>query len=107
MSINWIKSSYSVGGNCLKWIKSTYSDNTSCLKWSKSSQCANGADCLKWHKSSRSITGDCVKVSEDASVVHIGDTKLESATDPDGPYLTFSLDAWNSFVAGVRMGEFG
>jgi len=74
------------------WIKSSYSGQH---------------DCVKWRKSSYSVdTANCVKFSSDEEVVHIGDTKLETATDPDGPYLTISVDSWRSFVAGVKHGEF-
>ncbi|WP_433494622.1 DUF397 domain-containing protein [Micromonospora sp. CA-248089] len=48
-----------------------------------------------WRKSTRSGTqGDCVEVSDNlAGVVGVRDSK-----DPAGPVLTFTPDAWRTFV---------
>ncbi|MEU4788103.1 DUF397 domain-containing protein [Micromonospora tulbaghiae] len=48
-----------------------------------------------WRKSTRSGTqGDCVEVADNlAGVVGVRDSK-----DPAGPVLTFTPDAWRTFV---------
>ncbi|OHX04977.1 DUF397 domain-containing protein [Micromonospora sp. WMMB235] len=48
-----------------------------------------------WRKSTRSGTqGDCVEVADNlAGVVGVRDSK-----DPAGPALTFTPDAWRTFV---------
>ncbi|WP_443034590.1 DUF397 domain-containing protein [Streptomyces sp. BE303] len=33
--------------------------------------------------------------------------QIRDSKDPDGPALRFPADAWRSFVAAVRAGEFG
>ncbi|MFE7193362.1 DUF397 domain-containing protein [Kitasatospora sp. NPDC057541] len=50
---------------------------------------------LVWFKSSYSSNegGDCVEVAETAESVLVRDSK-----DKSGPHLTFSADAWESFV---------
>lgn len=63
--------------------------------------------CVKWRKSTYSAdTANCVKFSEGEGVILLGDTKLETNTDPDGPHQTYSVDAWRSFIAGIKRGEF-
>lgn len=51
---------------------------------------------LAWFKSSYSDGegGACVEVATTPTVIHVRDSK-----DPDGPTLTFSADAWQSFTA--------
>ncbi|MFE2723650.1 DUF397 domain-containing protein [Kitasatospora sp. NPDC059327] len=58
----------------------------------------------QWRKSSHSNNGGtCVEVAADSpGLVPVRDSK-----DPEGPALVFPSDAWRSFVAGVRVGEFG
>lgn len=57
---------------------------------------------VRWQKSSRSSAeGQCVEVARLTGTVATRDSK-----DPQGPALTFSGDAWLSFVAGVKAGEF-
>ncbi|MEU1424838.1 DUF397 domain-containing protein [Kitasatospora sp. NPDC005751] len=57
-----------------------------------------------WAKSSYSTNGgECVEVS--ASVP--GAVPVRDSKDPEGPALVFPNDAWQSFIAGVRTGEFG
>jgi Domain of unknown function (DUF397). len=92
MTTAWAKSSRCNSNACVKWRKSTYSTDSNCLKWRKSSFSAD--------------TANCVKFSPGDEVVHIGDTKLETATDPDGPYLTVSVDTWRSFIGGIKGGVF-
>ncbi|WUH18568.1 DUF397 domain-containing protein [Streptomyces sp. NBC_00448] len=60
-----------------------------------------------WFKSSYSDNGGtCVEVAanliEARGVVPVRDSK-----DPQGPALVFPADAFASFVAGVKSGEFG
>ncbi|WP_033333970.1 DUF397 domain-containing protein [Streptomyces novaecaesareae] len=57
-----------------------------------------------WAKSSYSNNGgDCVEVAPDfAGLAPVRDSK-----DPQGPALVFRAEAWASFVAAVRSGEFG
>lgn len=56
-----------------------------------------------WVKSSRSTgNGACVEVkSPVAEAVVVRDSK-----DPHGPVLSFSPEAWQSFVADVESGSF-
>ncbi|MFF7455974.1 DUF397 domain-containing protein [Kitasatospora sp. NPDC008115] len=56
-----------------------------------------------WYKSSYSAqANDCVEAGHLASAgMAVRDSK-----DPDGPVLVFAEDAWASFVAGVKGGEF-
>ncbi|MBD0689509.1 DUF397 domain-containing protein [Streptomyces sp. CBMA123] len=57
-----------------------------------------------WFKSSYSGNGgQCVEVASGfPGLIPVRDSK-----DPDGPALVFPAEAWESFVAGVRSGEFG
>jgi hypothetical protein len=55
-----------------------------------------------WRKSTRSGgQGNCVEVAETPAVVGVRDSK-----DPSGPVLVFNRSAWQSFVDGVKIGEF-
>ncbi|MER6401123.1 DUF397 domain-containing protein [Kitasatospora sp. NPDC001603] len=57
-----------------------------------------------WAKSSYSNNGgQCLEVSADFP----GTVPVRDSKDPDGPALLFAAEAWQSFVAGVRSGEFG
>ncbi|MET9181918.1 DUF397 domain-containing protein [Kitasatospora aureofaciens] len=58
----------------------------------------------QWFKSSYSNNGgNCVEVAPGfTGVMPVRDSK-----DPSGPVLVFPSDAWKSFVAAVRSGEFG
>ena len=60
---------------------------------------------LSWRKStySGSNGGACVEVAADApeAVVAVRDSK-----DPQGPVLTFSRAAWQSFTSRLKAGEF-
>ncbi|MFJ6621376.1 DUF397 domain-containing protein [Kitasatospora sp. NPDC091335] len=56
-----------------------------------------------WRKSTYSNgQGDCVEIADGlVDMVPVRDGK-----DPQGPALAFTPDAWRSFVAGVRVGDF-
>lgn len=57
---------------------------------------------MKWRKSSHSLNnGTCVEVAGALVTVAMRDSK-----DPDGPVLRFSRSTWESFVTGVKDGEF-
>ncbi|MBD0674981.1 DUF397 domain-containing protein [Streptomyces sp. CBMA156] len=57
-----------------------------------------------WSKSSYSNNGGtCVEVTADFP----GLAPVRDSKDPHGPALVFPSEAWASFVAAVRSGEFG
>jgi hypothetical protein len=70
----------------LTWFKSSYSG-------SEGGACIEVA--LDWRKSthSGSAGGECVEVASCAHTVHVRDSK-----DPEGPALSFSADAWSTFL---------
>ncbi|MFD6529991.1 DUF397 domain-containing protein [Streptomyces sp. NPDC060184] len=61
----------------------------------------------RWFKSSYSDNGgQCVEVAINLAVAHdlvpVRDAKVSG-----GPVLSFTVDSFASFVAGVKAGEFG
>ncbi|MCM2422137.1 DUF397 domain-containing protein [Streptomyces sp. RKAG293] len=56
---------------------------------------------LQWFKSSYSSGegGECVEVASDRAAIHVRDSK-----ERGGPQLTFTRDAWATFVADVGRG---
>ncbi|MFE6738595.1 DUF397 domain-containing protein [Streptomyces tubercidicus] len=59
-----------------------------------------------WFKSSYSGNGgQCVAVA--MNVASRGVVPVRDSKDPSGPVLDFAADAFSSFVAGVKAGEFG
>ncbi|WP_328463920.1 DUF397 domain-containing protein [Streptomyces sp. NBC_00448] len=61
----------------------------------------------RWFKSSYSNNGgDCVEVAANLAVSR-GVVPVRDSKDPQGPALVFPADAFASFVAGVKSGEFG
>ncbi|MFJ9951702.1 DUF397 domain-containing protein [Kitasatospora sp. NPDC091207] len=57
-----------------------------------------------WFKASYSNNGgSCVEVAADFP----GFVPVRDSKDPEGRALVFPSEAWRSFVAGVRAGEFG
>jgi hypothetical protein len=58
---------------------------------------------LRWRKSSYSSNGggNCVEVCTAEASVAVRDSK-----DVTGPALTFTPQAWDTFVTGIRHGEF-
>ncbi|MER7769415.1 DUF397 domain-containing protein [Kitasatospora sp. NPDC096140] len=83
------------------------------LEWRKSSYSGAQSDCvemavvtavpgLEWHKSTYSGQGgNCVETQVRLATMAVRDSK-----DPGGPALLFPADAWSSFLAGVKSGEF-
>ncbi|MFB7614599.1 DUF397 domain-containing protein [Kitasatospora sp. NPDC056181] len=58
---------------------------------------------LAWRKSSYSggEGGDCIEVADGVpNTVPVRDSK-----DPHGPALTFTADAWRSFITAIHAGE--
>nr|WP_221333261.1 DUF397 domain-containing protein [Nocardia transvalensis] len=80
-------------------------------KWFKSSHSGSQKDCVevayldrpKWFKSTRSgPSRDCVEAAHlEEGMVGVRDSK-----NPTGPALVFGPSEWDTFVAGVRDGEF-
>ena len=61
----------------------------------------------RWYKSSYSDNGGtCVEVAANL-VASRGVVPVRDSKDPSGPVLDFPADAFASFVAGVKAGEFG
>jgi hypothetical protein len=54
-----------------------------------------------WRKSRHSGINGCVEVAVIGRTVAVRDSK-----DREGPMLSFRLDEWKAFLAGVRDGEF-
>ncbi|MFE5740897.1 DUF397 domain-containing protein [Streptomyces celluloflavus] len=64
-------------------------------------------DSPRWFKSSYSNNGgDCIEVAANL-VVTRGVVPVRDSKNPSGPVLDFPADAFSSFVAGVKDGEFG
>lgn len=62
----------------------------------------NNAEWIKSTRSSGSGSADCVEVARNLpGVVAVRDSK-----DPAGPALGFTPADWQSFVVGVKSGEF-
>jgi Domain of unknown function (DUF397) len=58
----------------------------------------------EWRKSARSggTGGNCVEVATNLpGVIAVRDSK-----DPDGPVLAITPAQWQSFAAGVKLGDF-
>ncbi|MEV4707157.1 DUF397 domain-containing protein [Actinoplanes sp. NPDC049316] len=58
-------------------------------------------DAPRWRKSSRSSAGACVEVAPRPDAILVRDSK-----NPQGAVLTFSRDAFATFIDGVTAGEF-
>jgi len=54
----------------------------------------------RWRKSSICDSSTCVEVAFAGERVAMRDSK-----DPEGPVLTFSREAWTSFLADLRTGR--
>jgi hypothetical protein len=78
------------------------------LRWRKSTRSGNGGiTCVEvaavWRKSTRSGNGGntCVEVARLDRAVAVRDSK-----DPDGPRLTMTAPAWQTFTRGVKTGRY-
>jgi hypothetical protein len=58
-------------------------------------------DWSAWHKSSYSKAGNCIETRDTCDRVQVRDSK-----SPDGPMLTFGREAWITFLAQVKRGDF-
>jgi hypothetical protein len=57
---------------------------------------------LRWRKSSYSgDSANCIEVAEIPSGRAVRDSK-----NPDGPILSYTVEAWRAFIAEVRQGLF-
>jgi hypothetical protein len=54
-----------------------------------------------WHKSSFCASGECVEVAEQDGMIMLRDSK-----DPRGGMLRYTTEEWQSFVHGIKAGEF-
>jgi hypothetical protein len=54
-----------------------------------------------WHKSSFCASGECVEVA-----AHNGMIVLRDAKEPSGGMLRYTTEEWQSFVKGIKAGEF-
>jgi hypothetical protein len=55
----------------------------------------------QWRKSKRSSSGNCVEVCTAAQAILLRDSK-----DPEGAVLSFSHEAFEDFLRGVRGRQF-
>ncbi|GAB7188842.1 DUF397 domain-containing protein [Kitasatospora sp. Ki12] len=112
----WHRSSYSgQGGNCVE-IAGCVPVPGPGINWRKSSRSGAQSNCvevadlmhvhgagLDWRKSSHSgAQSECVEMASGAT----GVVPVRGSKDPHGPVLLFPADAWSSFLAGVKGGEF-
>ncbi|GAA2984961.1 DUF397 domain-containing protein [Streptomyces lactacystinicus] len=83
------------------------------IVWRKSSYSGAQSNCVEvagfvraevsWHKSSFSgAQSECVEVA----VGLPGAVPVRDSKEPDGPALLFAAEAWSSFLAGIKGGEF-
>ncbi|MFI6843307.1 DUF397 domain-containing protein [Kitasatospora sp. NPDC050467] len=58
---------------------------------------------LMWRKSSYSggEGGNCIEVADGIP----GAVPVRDSKDPHGPALTFTADAWQSFITAIHTGE--
>jgi hypothetical protein len=55
-----------------------------------------------WRKSRRSVgNGACVEVAPASGAVAVRDS-----TDPVGPMVRYSVQAWQMFIAGTKLGSY-
>ncbi len=60
------------------------------------------AAAVVWRRSSRCDAGNCMEVADiEDDQIGLRDSKL-----PESGYLRFSRSSWNSFLAGIRAGDF-
>lgn len=56
---------------------------------------------LDWRTSRACDGGACVRVAQYGGSVFVGDTK-----SPRGPVIEFTMDEWQQFLAGAKLGDF-
>jgi hypothetical protein len=56
---------------------------------------------LSWYVAMACEAANCVQIATNGSEFFIGDSKA-----PEGPVLSYSRDEWNTFIEGVRRGDF-
>lgn len=61
------------------------------LAWCKSSYSGNGGSCVEWAPTN----------------IHTGTVPVRDSKNPTGPAIAFPTHAFASFVASVKVGEFG
>lgn len=54
-----------------------------------------------WRKASFCASGECVEVAQQAGMILLRDSKR-----PRGGVLRYTAEEWESFVRGVKAGEF-
>ena len=54
-----------------------------------------------WHKSSFCASGECVEVAAHSGMIVLRDSK-----EPSGGMLRYTTEEWQSFVKGIKAGEF-
>lgn len=54
-----------------------------------------------WRKSSFCASGECVEVAEYNGMIMVRDSK-----EPGGSVLRYTTEEWQSFVKGIKAGEF-
>jgi hypothetical protein len=55
---------------------------------------------LRWRRSTYCSSGGCIEVACEPCEVHVRDT-----TDPEGPSLVVSIEAWRGFIESVKRGD--
>lgn len=54
-----------------------------------------------WRKASFCASGQCVEVTEQNGMIIMRDSK-----EPHGGMLRYTIEEWQSFVRGIKAGEF-
>ena len=62
---------------------------------------AGQAEQPAWRKSSFCASGECVEVAAHSGMIVLRDSK-----DPSGGMLRYTAEEWQSFVKGIKAGEF-
>lgn len=67
-----------------------------------------GTRVVEFHKSTHSgaVNGNCVEVGFGFEVLRIANVYVRDTKDPGKTTLTFTVDEWKAFIAGVKDGEF-
>lgn len=62
---------------------------------------AGQAEQPAWRKSSFCASGECVEVAAHSGMIVLRDSK-----EPSGGMLRYTTEEWQSFVKGIKAGEF-